>query len=683
VSTPGRASTWIAGVVAAVAVVISVTALALDVRNSATAVPAAAELEPATLAVLAGLAQVVPGALLLRRLPRHPVAWVLVVSGLLWIVDGLAAAWAILAVYTAPATPGDGLAYWIYLRFGAVLILGLPVLLLIFPDGRLPAGRALRPLALASLAATALQPLALLVVPTDVAERSAGRRLPPELRPLADGPIQVMLPDEVWAVLLRVASVGAVASLVVPFLVLVVRHRDADRERRGQLRWLVWAALADLLVVGLLINLPSPFGSVGLLVAIALTSAAIVIAVTRYRLYDIDALLSATVVYGLLAVLVVVVDLAVVAVAGTLLGERDSALAALGIVALAYTPLRDRLWTAVRRLVRGSRDDPYGTVSSLAEDLEHATDPEQQLEAVARSVAQAFRLPWVCVEIERSGGVRTRTEHGRPAGDTVEQPIVYRGRIIGRVVTSGQGRLSDRDRRLFGDLVRQAAVAAWAGELSADLQSIRERLVSAREEERRRLRRELHDSLGPGLGAVTLRIETARNLAAAAPQEADRMLQAATADIAAALAEVRRLVHDLRPPALDELGLLGAVRQQAQRLAGDGLTISVDGELPDGLPAAWEVAAYRIASEAMTNVVRHARADRCWVSLGLADGAVEVAVRDDGVGIAEDVRAGVGTLSLRERAAELGGTATVTARPEGGTAVRAVLPLPEREVAHA
>jgi signal transduction histidine kinase len=204
--------------------------------------------------------------------------------------------------------------------------------------------------------------------------------------------------------------------------------------------------------------------------------------------------------------------------------------------------------------------------------------------------------------------------------------------------------------------------------------------VTAREEERRRLRRDLHDSLGPSLGAVTLRIETARNLARRDPAEADRLLEAAVDDVAAVIADVRRLVHDLRPPALDELGLVRAIEQQARGLESPGLQVEVDGSGLAGvdLPAAAEVAAFRIASEALNNVVRHAGATRCTVTLAVAGAGgrdLEVQVRDDGRGIPAGVAAGVGMLSLRERAAELGGSSEVVCPPGGGTLVRAVLPL--------
>jgi signal transduction histidine kinase len=411
--------------------------------------------------------------------------------------------------------------------------------------------------------------------------------------------------------------------------------------------------------------------------AIALTSAAIVVAVTKHRLYDVDLLLSATFLYGVLAVLVVGVDLAVFAIAGGVLGERDAALVAIAVVAVLYAPLRSRLWRWVRRLVRGSRDDPYATMSTLAERLESAADPDEQLRAVARTLAEAFRLPYVRVEIERPGGRLAIVEHGRESGPTHALPVGYRGESVGCLVfCPGDGTaLSERDQRLLGDLVRQAAAAARASELSAELQQGRSRLVAAREEERRRIRRDLHDSLGPSLGAVALRIETARNLAKSAPAESDRMLEQATTEVAAALADVRRLVHDLRPPALDELGLVRAIEQQAERFRLGGLAVSVDADALGPLPAGVEVAAYRIASEALTNVARHAQASRCDISVRVNGTGLELSVSDDGIGIGEEVTAGVGMLSVRERAAELGGVCSVTCPASGGTVVQVTLPL--------
>lgn len=659
---------------------VAAATVVLDVLDADVAIPPAAALERGWLNSVTGLAQLVPGALLLRRLPRHAVAWVLVVSGSIWLLDGLAVSWAVHALYAAPGAGSTALtsaAYVFYQRFGATLLLGLPLLLLLFPDGRLPRGRVWRPLAVTGIAATTVLPLTVITAPEDVIRRYlAEPPPPPEIAALALDPLSVPLPEPVWQVLLAVGYPLVAVGLLVPAAVVVHRYRAAVDVRRLQLRWLVWAALADVLLVLLAFGLPDPAPGILLCLAVALTSAAIVVAVTRHRLYDIDRLLSSTVVYALLAALVVAVDLGIVAVAGSFLDERGSALAALAVVALVYLPLRDRLWRAVRQAVRGSREDPYAAVATLAQRLELAAGPEEQLRAVAGSVAEAFRLRYVAVEIARPDGERVRVEHGLPAAPTLRLPVVYRGEDVGCVVLPAGVALSDRDQTLLGDLVRQAAAAARASELSVTLQRSREALVLAREEERRRLRRDLHDSLGPSLGAVTLKIETARNLAAGAPDEADQILQGATVDVAAALADVRRLVHDLRPPVLDELGLRRAIEQQAERIGAGGLDVTVGTDELADLPAAVEVAAYRIVSEALTNVAKHARATRCAVSVRRPDAAtVEVVVRDDGTGIGADVSAGVGMASLRERAAELGGTATVTCPPGGGTEVRALLPV--------
>jgi signal transduction histidine kinase len=494
-------------------------------------------------------------------------------------------------------------------------------------------------------------------------------------------PVVLPLPDAVWDVLLPLAGALVPLSLLVPLAVVAVRYRGSDAVGRAQLRWLAWAGLVAALAVVVGTRAPGAAANVALGVSVALPAVAVVLAVTRHRLYDVDRLLPATVVYAALALAVVALDLVVFAVAGTALGERDAALAAVAVVAVVYAPLRERLWAGVRRGLRGRREDRYGVVSALAERLEGSGTAEEQLLAVARSVAEAFRTPYVLVEVEQAGGGTLAVRHGDPdaAGEgLVVLPVTYRGEVVGRLALAGGAgltRLRERDQRLLADVVRQAAAAARATALSEQLQRSRGEIVAGREEERRRLRRDLHDGLGPSLAAVSLRIETARNLARSSPEEADRLLEQATDDVASVLGDVRRLVHDLRPPALDELGLAGAVRQLAARLGGDGLEIRVaTGDLGP-LPAAVEVAAYRIVAEALTNVRRHAAATVAEVGLVRSASGLEVSVRDDGAGIGPQAAAGVGLLSLRERAAELGGSCAVTCPAGGGTLVTALLPL--------
>lgn len=642
----------------------------------------AAEAGPGWEVGLPGLLLAVPGALLLHRAPRNAVSWVVAGSALFWAADGLASSWLTYAVQSDPPLAGASAAFWFVSRFGAWLLLGLPLLLLLYPDGRLPAGR-WRTVSIASLGCAAALPLLLLVTPSDIADRRSQNPVPAVYRSLDLDPTSLPLPEVVLLPLLQVAYPLGALGILGPLAVVVDRLRGATGDDRRRMRWLLWAGVVDALVMLSAIFFPSTTVSIDLAVAVGLTGLAVTVGILRPRAVDIDRLLGATLVYGGLAVGVVVLDLAVLAGAGALVGDAfgqdDATLLTLLLVAAVYVPLRAPLWRLVRRWVLGEREDPYRVVSGLAERLELSDDADAQLMAVAAAVADAFRSPYVGVEVGAGDGGRLLAEHGRRPGAVQTLPITYRGEEVGRLLLPRDGaraQLLTRDERLLADVVRQAAAAARASSLAAELQVSREQLVTAREEERRRLRRDLHDGLGPTLGAVVLRIDTARNLAGSRPEEADRILRAARDDVAAALGDVRRLVHDLRPPALDDLGLAGAISQQAERLLAPRVAVAVTAAPgTDDLPAAVEVAAYRIASEALANVAKHARARHVTVALDRAgDGALVVQIADDGAGIDPAAPAGVGLVSLRERAAELGGRCTVECPATGGTVVRAVLP---------
>ena len=680
--TPTGARARAGAVLLAASLLLAVATVVLDVLNRAVQQPLVEG--RGWPSALAGLALAVPGCLLLRRCVPPALAWVMAVGGLLWCVDALASGWATYALQTEPGTPGASVAYFVFLRVGSVLMLPLPLLLLLFPDGRLPTGR-LRLPAVLTLAGTALLPIALVLVPSAAATRYHDEPLPDAVRDLALDPFSVALPYPVWHAVLTVAFFAMTTSLVVPVLTVLGRLRRASAEQRAQLSWLLLAGVLGAAVLLLGSLLPGAVAQALLPVSVALVSGAVVVAVTRYRLYDVDLLLGWTLLYGALAAFVVVLDVALFTLAGSVLDSRGSALLATAVVAVLYGPLRVRLHTLVQRVVRGSRDDPYAVVSALARRLEDSTDPDAQLVAVARSVAAAFRSRYVRVELERDTGELVVAEHGTRGQRTVDLPVTYRGAHIGRLVLAPASgtHLSDDDQQLLADVVRQAAAAHRSALLAEQLQDSRQALVTAREEERRRLRRDLHDGLGPTLAAISLRIEAARNLARRSPEEADEVLAATVADVGGVLADVRRLVHDLLPPALDEVGLVGALRQQAERLrrTGDGtvqapldVRLEAVGHLGE-LPAAVEVAAYRIVSEALTNVVRHSGARCATVRLHVRDG-LHVEVSDDGDGIPADAPAGVGLASLRERASELGGEVSVSCPDEGGTVVHARLPLP-------
>ncbi|MGI8911202.1 MAG: sensor histidine kinase, partial [Rubrobacteraceae bacterium] len=407
------------------------------------------------------------------------------------------------------------------------------------------------------------------------------------------------------------------------------------------------------------------------------------IAILRYRLYDVDLLINRTLVYGSLSACVVGIYVLAVVALGALFqaqGNLAVSLLATGLVAILFQPLRGRLQRGVNRLIYGERDDPYAVISRLGKRLEATLAPESVLPTIAETIAQALKLPYAAILLKEGGGFRTAAAYGSPRGEPETLPLVYQREEIGRLVLSprapGEG-FSNADRSLLEDLARQAEVAVHAVRLSTDLQHSRERLVATREEERRRLRRDLHDGLGAQLAGLNIQAGAVLRLIPRDPEAAEEVVVELREELRDAIADIRRLVYDLRPPALDDLGLVEALRRLAERYGSEGgqlrVTVEALEDLPD-LPAAVEVAVYRIAQEALTNVVRHACAKTCVVLLGVKED-VAMEIFDDGVGIPAERGAGIGLSSMRERASELGGSCVVESAHEGGTLVLVRLPL--------
>ncbi|WP_346039753.1 sensor histidine kinase [Actinomadura chokoriensis] len=630
-----------------------------------------------------GLPVAVAGGVLATRLPRHPLTWLLLAGGSIAVVDGITAAYASLSVLEH----GGGLpltAFTVYAgaRFGPMINMIVPLTLMFFPDGRLPSRRWRWPVAVA-ITAQAIGVVALLMVPWRVF--SHGEPLTPALRDVPLDPLTPPLPDALWPVSGLMFWIGFLTSFGVSIAAFTVRFRRSDAVRKAQLRWMLLALAANVVLIaagGLLTEVTPPsvnwwIGDISLVLMHAALAAAVLVAVARYRLYDVDLLLGWTLLYAALATAVVGIDVAVFVGVGTFIDEPLAAVAGAGVVAVLYAPLRLRLQRWVNRVLTG-RAEPYDVVSALARRLERSMGPDEMLLEVARAVAESFRSPYVRVELDRADGRTVAVEHGTARDDVVVLPFGYRGAAIGRLalVPRSGSRLPAADQRLLADVVRQAAAAARATALTEELQRSREQLVTGIAEERRRLRRDLHDGLGPSLAAAALKIEAARNLAPRDPGAADATLRSVRGDLSDVLSDVRRLVHDLRPPSLDQFGLVGAVEQLTERFQDRTLRVRLRcaGDLPP-LPAAAEEAAYRIVAEALANVSRHAAAAHCEVRLHVSEDALEVEVADDGRGVPPGALVGVGLVGMRERAEELGGRCTVAARPGGGTRVRAVLPF--------
>jgi signal transduction histidine kinase len=482
-------------------------------------------------------------------------------------------------------------------------------------------------------------------------------------------------------------------------------HASSLGERQ-QIKWVVFGisvAFAGFLVINVILSAldaaPEPATPASVLayligytfasyLIMLLVPVSIGIAMLRYHLFDVDLVINRTLVYGTLTACVIGLYVLVVGSLGTLVQSRGNllvSLVAVGLIAVVFAPLRGRLQRTVNRLLYGDRDEPYAVVSRLGERLEATLTPDAVLPTVVLTLKERLKLSYAAIELVQGGTTSTAASIGEPVPNPIRLPLLYGGETLGRLVLgprAGEETFRPGERRLLQDLAHQTGIAVHAvrlGEqairLSQDLQRSRERLVTAREEERRRLRRDLHDGLGPQLAALTMTAEAARDSIAADPVRAEALLNELIEQTLDAVADIRRVAYDLRPPALDAIGLVGALRMHASQHTSLQVSVFTPDELPS-LSAAVEVAIYRIAAEALSNVVNHAGASTCTLRLAANEQAstVRLDVTDDGRGIAADRGTGVGLSSMRERAAELGGSFTVAARAPKGTIVSAVLP---------
>ena len=655
------------------------------------------------------------GALIVLRLPKNPIGWIFCVVGLLYQLHHFTLAYSHFAVAENFGLPWSEYAAWFSTWVGfAGLILAGVFLMLLFPDGRL-LSRRWRIVAWTAVLGATLAVLADGFYPGRLATHGYD-----------ENPLGVM--GMIGQGLTRYGSLGtskvlASALLLVSTLAAlfspVVRLRSASDDARQQLKWFLYAAvpavvcLSAFLLEVMISNYTQAlmfktlnawsytyFYATSYVPAFALLILAVFtcVAILRYRLYHIDLLINRTLAYGALSAYVIGTYMLAVVGLGALFQARGNladSLVATALVAALFQPLRSRLQRGVNRLMYGERDDPYAVTSRLGKRLEATLAPEAVLPTIAETIAQALKLPYAAILLKEGEGFRSAAAYGSATAEPEVLPLVYQREEIGRLVLAprapGEG-FSDADRSLLKDLARQAEVAVHAVRLTSDLQRSRERLVTTREEERRRLRRDLHDGIGPTLTGLALQLNATRKLVRSKPGDVEEALARLEQRTEDTLAEMRRLIYDLRPPALDDLGLIPSIYQQAQRQGMVDISISTKTEERWGnrtlfsmeapeellpLPAAVEVACYRIVQEAITNVARHAHARTCRVRIVVDRGAslLEMEIKDDGVGMPKDRVAGVGLSSMRERAEELGGTLAVEPGPEGGTRVLARLPL--------
>ena len=459
-------------------------------------------------------------------------------------------------------------------------------------------------------------------------------------------------------------------------------RRDREARRRIQLVVLGFAASFLLILVGKWVQVPA--GTFGFGLVLLLFPLSLVVAVATRDLYELDVVLNRSLVWALSGAALLGLYLGAAYAVAELTGKSGPlvSLPAAGLVAVALAPVRDRVSRLVAARLFGTGGDTQVVLHRLGMRLEASGDPETLLAAVVDTAAEGLRLPYVAVELrEADGQTSIAVSRGRRTSPVEEFPIVIEGVGVGRLVAAPRrdtAGLSPVDRGLLTDLARHCGVAARAVALLTELRRAQQTLLVAREQERHRIHRDLHDGLGPALVGLTLQLEVASELAEG-QSELSRLLGRLHREAARGAQDVRRLVRDLRPAELEELGLPAAVAAAADRLRAPSapeFAIEAPPRLP-GLPAEVEDAAYKTCLEAMTNVLRHSGARRCWVRLGSDGGTLAVEVLDDGRGLPDAAvsSGGTGLRSMQERAGALGGELSLTGRVGGGTRVVLRLPL--------
>ena len=547
----------------------------------------------------------------------------------------------------------------------ALWVLSLPLLsllIVVFPDG-VPEGR-WRRLFHAQVAAIAVLAITALV----------------------DSPEDGFHPVvAVLSVVCALVLIGAAAAASVRLAVRAVR----DREVRGQVVTFVVGALfivsTYVVLAPLSLVVPALGGLDSLVypVVVVALPAAIGYAVVRHRLFGISMVLNRLLVAAtstvVLAIIYVVGVLAAAAAFGVPGGSTAAILVPAALVAFVLLPAYRRLQGMVARAVYGRRGDPLAVLHDLGQHLAQ-TPADEVPDRIVRVLHESLKLSWVALDVEQDGTFTRAAEQGvTDPSSTVERfDLSFAGEVPGRLLVQprrGERTLGRLDRRLIRHVADQAGAAVAAARYVTELTLSRERLVLGREEERARLRRDLHDGLGPSLAGLSLALTAARRLLRSDPDAADTLLETAASEASTSWRDVRRILDDLRPPGLAELGLVGALEERGRSLSRPGeftVTVAADGLPP--LPTTVETAAYRIAVEAMCNSARHAHARRCAVAV-TADGLLHVTVEDDGAGLPTQPIPGVGIESMQARAAEIGGQLRLGLADGGGTRVDADLPM--------
>jgi signal transduction histidine kinase len=626
------------------------------------------------------------GAMIASRFPRNAIGWMFCAVGLLQAMNSFTSEYGLYALVTAPGSlPLGGFAAWVaFWTWMPSLGLLITFLLLLFPHGRLPSPRWRW---VAWLAGTGI---ALVLL------GAGGGALTVDGRALVQ---EGALPFPTWSIVL--AAVGGLmvfVAAVSSVISLVVRFRRSRGEERQQLKWVVFAGSFAFLAIAvqfLPVTLPSVLEP---LVGLALLSVPVAsgVAILKYRLYDIDLVISKTVVYGALAAFVTLVYVGIVVGLGALVGSRGNLLLSIlatAIIALAFQPVRRWASHLANRLVYGRRATPYEVLSELSQRMAATYTADDSLPRLARILGEGTGA--ARAEVWLKVGRELRPAASWPAGERARErpipliggdlphipgvaraiPVEHRGELLGALALSmprGEGFTPTND-KLVRDVASQAGLVLRNVRLIEELRASRQRLVAAQDEERRRLERNIHDGAQQQLVALAVKLRLAESLTRKDPAKAEAMVAEAKAESQEALENLRDLARGIYPPLLADKGLAAALEAQARKSP-----VPVDVE-PNGVgryPQEAEAAAYFCVLEALQNVAKYAGAATAVVRLGEEAGDLLFSVADDGRGF--DVPAtprGSGLQNMADRVDAVGGTLDIESSPGRGTVVTGRIPV--------
>ena len=626
------------------------------------------------------------GGLLAARRPDSPMGWLMLMIALCSGGIGLADAYATAALFAHPGSlPGGDFVAWVGAWIWAPpLGLLATVLLLLFPDGR-PLSSRWRLVVWTSVAAIATVLLSLAIgmwgVPGKVVLRGT-----PQLQPLYQATSEVGI-------------VAAGACMVGGLFSLVLRYRRGTVDERQQLKWVVAGAFVlalDAVLSFDFVPLPPIVLQSYLAVSVAVFPATIAIAILRYRLYDIDLVISRTLVYGSLAVFITAVYVGIVVGIGALVGSGGKpnlalSIVATAIVAVAFQPVRERLQKVANRLVYGKRATPYEVLSQFSERVAESYAAEEVLPRMARVLAEGTGAVRADVWLRAGQLLRPAaswpdstlaTEPAGMVGDSLPRmpeadrvvEVRHQGEVLGALtVTKRQGEsLTPVEEKLLDDLAHQAGLVLKNVGLTSellqrleDLRASRQRLVAAQDEERRRLERNLHDGAQQNLVALKVKLGLAEALTEKDPARVRELVGELKVDADEALETLRDLARGIYPPLLADKGLAAALESQARKAT---VSVTVDADGVGRYRQDLEAAVYFCALEALQNVQKYAEATHAMVRLADAGGELRFEISDDGKGFDPGTaRKGSGLTNMADRLDALGGGVDIDSTPGGGT----------------